>query len=303
MTNTAYQKAKSDLTSTDTIKRFQGATYFAQNIHTDMKRELEACRRTEKVRYIKMALDKALHLLSNNTPTPALSPQEELGGDLENSEQLRRHLKNQAIDEFSGVILHELAPKLGLIDASLKEEFSDYDTSKAKGFVERLTQIFSAIECLRKSTHKPESVETDLSQLIKNIVHDEVIEKEKIDISLQGLQPCIINSDPALLTLALSNAVRNSYESLDLLTSNEPKKLIISWGVNDKDSWISVMDNGIGFIGNPEVAFKLGKTSKQGHAGFGMGIMKQAMDNIGGYAELSNIETGGAKLLMRWGNF
>ena len=303
MTNTLYQAAKRNLSSTDTIKRFQGATYFAQNIHTDMKRELETCRRNEKVRYIKMALDKALHLLSNTTPTPPLSGREEPEDVLDNSEELRRHLKNQAIDEFSGVILHELAPKLGLLDASLKEEFSEYDTSKAKGFVERLTQIFSAIECLRKSTHKPESVETDLSQLIKNIIHDEIIEKEKIDISLQGLHPCIIHSDPALLTLALSNAIRNSYESISLLPSNEPKKLIISWGVNDKDSWICVMDNGGGFIGNPEVAFKLGKTSKQGHAGFGLGIMKQVMDNIGGYAELSNIETGGAKLLLRWGNF
>ncbi|GGK49383.1 ATP-binding protein [Aliivibrio fischeri] len=303
MTNPAYQNAKSDLTSTDTIKRFQSATYFAQNIHTDMKKDLETCRRTEKVRYIKMALDKALYLLSNSTPTPLPSHDAELGGDLENAEQLKRHLKNQAIDEFSGVILHELAPKLGLVDASLKEEFNNYDSSKAKGFVERLTQIFRAIECLRKSTREPESVETDLSQLIKNIVHDEVIEKEKINISFQGIQPCIINSDPALITLAFSNAVRNSYESLTSLTSSEPKSLIISWGVSDKDSWISVIDNGIGFIGNPEVAFKLGKTSKQGHTGFGMGIMRQAMDNIGGYAELSNIETGGAKLLLRWGNF
>lgn len=301
MTNEAYHVAKNDLTSIDTIKRFKSAAYFANNVHTDMKKELEASKRFEKVRHIKMALDKALYRLSNSEPIPTCEI--ESNSEIENAEQLKRYLKNQAIDEFSGVILHELAPKLGMIDSSLRTEFSNYESSKAKTFVDRLAQIFSAIECLRKSTHKPENIETDLSQLIINVTHDEIVEKEKINISLQGLKPCIINSDPALISLTLSNAVRNSYESLLLLEVDEPKNITISWGISDKDSWVSVIDNGIGFQGSPEAAFKLGNTSKQGHTGFGMGIMKQAMDNIGGYAELSNIETGGAKLLLRWGNF
>lgn len=301
MSNSAYQTAKKNLSSTDTMKRFESAVYFANHIHTDMKRELEANRRIEKVRHIKMALDKALYRLSNSIPTPV--QEIESSNDLENSDQLKKHLKNQAIDEFSGIILHELAPKLGLLETSLIEEFSDYEDSKAKIYVKRLSQLFSAIEYLRKSTHKPENKETDLSQLVKTIAHDEIIEDQGIIVSLQGVQPCIINSDPALITLALSNAIRNSYESILQLAESEAKNITLSWGTNHTDSWVSVIDNGIGFKGNPEAAFKLGNTSKQGHTGFGMGIMKQAMDNIGGYAELSNIETGGAKLLLRWGNF
>lgn len=301
MSNEAYHAAKKDLSSTDPMKRFVSAVYFANNIHTDMNKELEACRRSERVRHIKLALDKALHRLSNSAPVASVEIDQ--SGEGEQPEQLKRHLKNQAIDEFSGVILHELAPKLGMLDNCLKREFDSYESSQAKNHVERLTQIFGAIESLRKSTHKPENKENDLSQLVKNIAYEEVGEKTDINISLEGLQPCIINSDPDLLTLALSNAIRNSCESLLLLEDVEYKTLTISWGTSDKDSWICVIDNGIGFRGDPKAAFRIGNTSKQGHTGFGMGIMQQAMENIGGYAELSAIETGGAKLLLRWGNF
>ncbi|WP_261885106.1 ATP-binding protein [Vibrio pomeroyi] len=301
MSNAGYQLAKSNLTSSDQMKRFESAVYFSNHTHTDMKKELEATRRTERVRHIKLALDKALYRLSNSSASNLVEIDQGLEG--EQPEDLRKHLKNQAIDEFSGVILHELAPKLGLLNECLKSEIGNYEASQAKLYIDRLNQIFCAIESLRMSTHEAESIETDLSQLIRNIVHEEVCGDMGISVSLEGAQPCIINSDPDLLTLALSNAIRNSCESLLMLKEVMHKTLTVSWGRSDKDSWISVIDNGIGFQGDPKAAFKIGNTSKQGHTGFGMGIMQQAMDNIGGYAELSNVETGGAKLLLRWGNF
>lgn len=301
MTNQKYQTAKKDLSSTDSMKRFVSAAYFANHTHTYMRKELEIARRSERVRHIKLALDKALSRLSNNEPFSSMS--ESTASETVSYEQLKRHLKNQAIDEFSGIILHELAPKIGMLDDCLKTEFGNYLDSKAKSYVERLTQIFGAIESLRKSTNEPESIETDLYQLVKNIVYDEIDEEKDINLSLEGMQPCVINSDPNLLTLALSNAIRNSYESLLLLGEIEQKTLTVSWGTSDKDSWICVIDNGLGIKGNPNAAFKIGNTSKDGHIGFGLAVIQQVMENIGGTADLSNIENGGAKLILRWGKF
>jgi len=303
--NVKLVQAQSGLSSDSSTERFKAAIYFTQNSHPELRQELTACLRVERVRHIKMALTKALHYL-----TPSISSSEienDFINESESSEQFKLHLKSQIVDEFSGVILHELAPKIGLIESALRSEFSEYETSNAKKYVKRLSQIFQAIECLKKSTNKPERKETDLYQLLRDLVSDEMIEHSEtsIDVSWEGIQPCIINSDPALLSLTLSNAIRNSIESL-LLTKdpeNNSRSLVISWGTNYTDTWVSVIDNGIGVQGNPEEAFKIGNTNKDGHTGFGMGIMKQAMDSLGGNANLSNLSSGGAQLLLRWGNF
>lgn len=307
--NANLAQAQAGLSSENSTERFQAAIYFTKNSHPELRQELAACLHVERVRHIKMALSKALHYL-----TPSISSSQREGDTTNenenanaNAEQFKLHLKSQIIDEFSGVILHELAPRIGLIESALQSEFTEYETSNAKKHVKRLSQIFQAIESLKKSTNKPERKETDLYQLLRDLVSDEMANysESNINVSWVGIQPCVIYSDPALLSLTLSNAIRNSIESLLLTKDSESniRSLVITWGTSDIDTWVSVIDNGIGVQGNPEEAFKIGNTNKDGHTGFGMGIMKQAMDSLGGNANLSNLSSGGAQLLLRWGNF
>lgn len=63
---------------------------------------------------------------------------------------------------------------------------------------------------------------------------------------------------------------------------------------------MSIIDEGAGLVESPEAAFVLGNTNKEDHTGFGLAIIRQAMESMNGIAELSPATTGGARLLLRW---
>ncbi|MNJ64468.1 hypothetical protein D3C77_604170 [compost metagenome] len=79
--------------------------------------------------------------------------------------------------------------------------------------------------------------------------------------------------------------------------------MTICWGTNNVDNWVTIIDSGLGLFGSPEAAFKIGNTNKENHSGFGMAIIQQAIENLGGSVSLSNVSSGGAKLDLKWGNF
>lgn len=298
--NSNYEEALDALSSPTAIDRFNAARYFIKNSDSRATEQLRIQRRIEKVRHVKMALDKALSNINKLETNQLLTT--DLQVDEATDIERKRYLKAEAIDEFSGIILHELAPKLGILKDTLNTEFHSFDSSQSKKCIDNLMQIFKAIEQLRISASAPDSKEVDLAQLIKDILAEEV--KGTIRVNLEGSRPYIIKTDPALLSLAISNGIRNSSESIMTLTNmSDDKSITVSWGGNDQEFWVSIIDEGIGVRGNPNEAFTIGNTNKTGHTGFGMGIMRQAIDSLGGTVELSNIESGGAKLILRWGNF
>ena len=298
--NSNYEEAIAALSSPTAIDRFDAARYFIKNSDSRATDQLRIQRRIEKVRHVKMALDKALNNIDKLETNQLLTI--DLQVDEATDVERKRYLKAEAIDEFSGILLHELAPKLGILEATLNTEFHSFDSSQSKKCIGNLMQVFNAIEQLRISASAPDSKEVDLAQLIKNILTEEV--QGTIRVNLEGSQPYIIKTDPALLSLAVSNGIRNSSESINALTNmSDDKSITVSWGGSDQEFWVSIIDEGIGVRGNPNEAFNIGNTNKTGHTGFGMGIMRQAIDSLGGTVELSNIESGGAKLILRWGNF
>lgn len=279
--------------------RFNAARYFVNNSHPDAKESLIICRKSERVRHVRMALGKAISNLEK-LATEVLD-NSEMEIDSKNEAQVRKYLKAQAVDEFSGILLHELAPKLGMLKDSLKTELRNYEISDTRKYVDSLFNIFKAIEYLRRSSIVIDSEEVDLSQMIKDTFFEET--NGDVSLTTEGLQPCITKVGTGLLQLALTNGIKNAYESLLELPDDVDKKMLISWGVNETDSWISIFDEGVGLSGSPEAAFTIGATNKDGHTGFGMAVMSQAMETLGGFAELSGIERGGAKLILRWCNF
>jgi signal transduction histidine kinase len=289
------KKLKSDATK----DRLKAARFFAINNFPEALEALKAQRRIERVRHVKTAID---HAINHIDKLAVVAIGEDGIGDTDKSyEVLRKYSRAKAIDEFAGILLHELAPKLGVLKSCLIREIAEYNDSDSIKQMDGILQIFDALKSLRKSALPPETQEIDLSQLIKDTGSDEV--GDEVTIHFEGTQPCITKCDPALLRLALSNGFRNAYESLSELPEDIPKIMVVSWGLTDIDCWISVIDEGSGLKDSAEAAFRIGTTNKSGHTGFGMGIMRQAMESLGGNAELSPVATGGAKLLLRWGNF
>ncbi|HBF47863.1 MAG TPA: sensor histidine kinase, partial [Shewanella frigidimarina] len=209
-----FDEALASLSSATTMERFNAATFFIKHSDIRAREQLHLQRRIEKVRHVKLALDKALNNINKLDQSVLIASDIEV--DEATDAERKRYLKAEAIDEFSGVILHELAPKLGILEDTLNLEVPSFESSKSKKGINSLMQIFRAIEQLRKSTSPPDSKEVDLAQLIKDIVAEEV--QEGIRVNLEGSLPFIITSDPALLKLAISNGIRNSNESLKALS-------------------------------------------------------------------------------------
>ncbi|HHN9425704.1 TPA: sensor histidine kinase [Escherichia coli] len=288
------------ISSETASERFLAAQFFIKSPSADVKYILISQRRVELVRHVKMALDKALHNIEKNSAQDLKDIDTQVDAKTEKARD--NFLKAKAIDEFAGIILHELAPKIGMLKANAEQEIHNFRDSATKKNIDSLKRIFQAIESLRKSASSPESTEFDLAQVIKDVATEE--NKNNIHITFEGAQPCIIKSDKNILSLALANSIRNSLESLELVADLASRKdLTLCWGTNNEESWISIIDTGVGLIGTPSDAFKIGSTNKDNHTGFGLAIISQALETLGGQVTLANIETGGAKMDLRWGNF
>jgi C4-dicarboxylate-specific signal transduction histidine kinase len=95
----------------------------------------------------------------------------------------------------------------------------------------------------------------------------------------------------------LKNAVEAVHEvGADLRTH----PIVVSWGVTDKDYWISIVDRGPGVAAVSATRFEVGKSTKPGHSGFGLAVARRAMESLGGELSLSAAEAGGARYELSW---
>lgn len=293
----SVENALRKLGSDSISDRFQAARFFVKNKFPEHKQLLLEKRKTERVRHIKMALDQAISGI-DVIESSVVNDSSEY--DESTDRELKRYLKAQAIHEFSGTIIHELSKRIGLLEVNLKREFAQLEGSKTENSFNNLKAVFRGIENLQRSAETPKSSEFDLSQMVKDISRSEDSDSE-VEFNFEGAQPCIIRCDEAILRLALSNGIRNSIEAVKQVPNYTLlNNIVICWGMSDHDIWVSVIDNGVGLHGDPNEAFKVGSTNKDGHIGFGLGILSQCMETLGGYAELSSVPSGGAKLILRW---
>lgn len=296
-----YQEALANLCNVSQKERFAAVKFFITNFHPEAKATLKKTLSTEKVQYIKINLEKAIYLLENKETHKKIK-EDIIEEKIDIDEKYINFFKMQAIDEFSGIVLHELEPKIGIIKVLLEREIDNYQESIIKQKVEDFEYFFNSLKNLRRSVQVPKYKEVNISGLIKSVFHEEVTKYKNIKINFEGSENLIIKTDKYLLSIVLSNAIRNALESLNELSEEDKKKMMISWGKTDVYTWINIMDEGIGLTDTSENAFKLGNTtkSKSTHSGFGLSIIEQAIHSLLGDVELKNIEKPrGAKLTIR----
>jgi signal transduction histidine kinase len=210
----------------------------------------------------------------------------------------------RAAEWITGVLLHEIGSKLGLVAHSASREIDNYQNSRTKRHIRNFQGIFEAIEQLRSATSSPKIEQFDLAELIEEVAH---LEKDSVNVELafHGMRPEIVFTDKNLVRLALCNGVRNAIEacsSFSFKTNYESfiSRVTISWGVTDIDCWISIIDNGPGLGSSSASLFEIGKTTKHGHPGFGLTIAREAIQTLDGVVFLSNSAAGGANYQIRW---
>ena len=276
-------------------ERLEASRYLARNSEASDLSTLKQARQAETVSYVKRSLDTAI-ARSTSAPTQTTS---DISDNIDVPDDVRKKIRTKEIERIAGLILHEIASPLGLVRDSASQEIPDFVNSKTKVHLDRLSRIFDCVTLLKTAAMTPKAEEFDLSQLVDELIEEET-ESKHISVSTQGPRPFLIVSDPGLLRLAISNGLRNAIEATFQSGATGDHSVVITWGRTDIDYWVTVLDRGPGISGSVEKAFDIGQTNKNGHAGFGLAIARQAIESLYGSSTLHPAQGGGTRFELRW---
>ena len=293
------EEALDQLSASSSSERFRAAYELSKLALTEDLATLLRARMHERDAFVLRQLDATIAICSKHQGPP--KPRASNDYDVDEDPLLR--VRAQATEWIAGILLHEIGSKLGLVALSASKEIPDYETSKTQRFIKNLQAIFDAIEQLKSATIQPRMEQFDLFELIEDVENVE-IDGKNTEVLFVGMRPFVITGGRQLIRLALSNGIRNAVEAVGVQTqkgdTGRNSHVTITWGVTDKDYWISIIDTGPGLSDSARPSFGIGNTTKDGHPGFGLPIAKQALETLGGDLSLTSSTGGGAKFEMRW---
>jgi signal transduction histidine kinase len=289
------EEALTSLSSGSPHERLRAARFFAKNCDAADAPILREVRLRESNTYVKTILDGVISRLSNGTAIENT----EAADDEDIPKDVIRKARTQAVESITALLLHEVASPFGLVENAAAREIGNYANSDTKKFIDRVQRILEGIEQLKNATSRPNPQTFDLAEFIDIIIAEES-HSNAIKPAQQGPRPFLVTTDPVLLRFAVCNGLRNAIEAAGNSKAEQP--VVVTWGSNDTDYWVTIIDDGPGLAGSPESAFEPGKSSKkaQGHIGFGLSIAKQAIESLDGFVTLSPGRTGGARYELKW---
>lgn len=284
------------LTSGTSHERLKAARLLARGAGPGDLPTLRQALQAETVSYVKTSLDLAIRRLSKLTVSLEPDPVDEH----EIPEAIKQQIRTEAVEQVTGLVLHEISSPIGRARFAASREIPEFQNSETKRHLDRVQSIFHSIEQLKKATITPKPESFDLAEFILHVAHEEATPELLDNIALTGPKPMIILSDPNLIQLTVSNGIRNALETIASTDISETFPVIVGWGETDVDYWVTILDRGAGIVGPVDAAFEIGKSTKDGHSGFGLAIARQAMERLGGSVRLEPRADGGARFEARW---
>ena len=228
---------------------------------------------------------------------------------VEHEETLLQDLRAQVTKEVTATLLHELDPIVGRLRLEARRELPSFADSRTNEVIDRIRQFLTAVRELNAASSPPQWQEFDLTDLVRATCQDEQ-DQLALDVSLSPTRedPVVVRGDPALVRLALANAVRNALESAHSFrkSGGQPSiggfDVVVNWGLTELDVWIAVIDQGIGLPASFDKAFDPWATTKtkDEHLGIGLTLASRAMESLGGGVSLHPQRPHGALCELRW---
>ena len=286
------RKLRSDSAS----ERLEAARYFAEHADIADEQALREAAARESVAWIKTALRRALGRFSPDGG--ALDP----GGSSDVDELPKgfaAQIHAEALETTTAQLLHEIEPLLGSLRLSAASEIGTFEESQTKQNLDRLDEFLSALGRLRRAASAPEITEFSLDTCIGRCI-DETAKPDALQLLRAGPRQCVVEGDSSLISLCVSNGLRNAIEATVATgTPFEDAPITVSWGTTDVDHWVSIVDQGIGIKGVIQKVFEIGTTTKENHLGMGLAIVHQSMVSLGGKVVLVPNERG-VRFEIRW---
>lgn len=274
-------------------ERLAAARFFLSAGPSDHISFLESWASTEKVGWVKRALSIAI---IRGYATASVSSDEGKDESVDNIDQAYA----LAVRDVASALLHELEPLIGLLEVKIKKEVLGYDYSETKKHFQNLQNYFGAISCLRVASQIIQIESFDCSSFVGECAY-ELRELGKGTFSSIGPGASTYVADRRLLKMALLNGLKNASEStLQASSSRESKPIVVTWGETEIEYWIAIIDDGVGLGKMNGRAIKIGDSTKAGHFGMGLTIVKQAMQTLNGSVSISSPNDTGAVFELRW---
>lgn len=282
------------LNSSQSHERLKAARLLALTAQPHDLTEIHLAFAQESIPWVKRALQIALDRLVPNASQIPNNNQ-----NLESiSEAIVRDITLKNGNEIASAFLHEILPKVGFIRNAASNEIANFETSETIKRINALENMLGLMGEYRKISKIPTYVEFDLADLIENVID----EFRHYPILKAGQKSLYVKGEPTRVQLAIANGLRNAIDSSNQLAESLRVPIAINWGVTDTDYWISVVDSGVGLVGNVNGMFKIGSTSKPGgeHYGMGLPLARQAIIALGGNVTLMSGSVSGARYEIKW---
>lgn len=275
--------------------RLRAARYFQMHASPIDLDVLSEALRKERTVWIRTALRVAVDRLSHVSSSIG----EMIHVD-EDQDLLARDAYSRALEEVTGILLHELGAPISAIRLLAQREIPDFPSSRTSAAIDRLRRLLEAIRRLKKASSLPAYTDFDLVSLVSSVTEELATELPTESIRLAGPKPFLVLADYGSLYIAIKNGFKNAIEAVGIFSTKTPPEVTVNWGRAGDEYFLAIIDSGPGFRDDPELARRLGSTNKQGHFGFGLATAEQVMKSLRGTLLLANNADGGATFELRW---
>lgn len=246
---------------------------------------LRECLRTERVQWVRDALRAALariELVANSDAHEVTYV------------ELESEVNARATVEVTGQMLHELEPLIGVLRARLISEWPDFPASKSETSVTHLEEFLDVMTDLHAAAQVPVLRDVELRSLLREVAREfDLPDGRRIDTTGPELR---VVTDPRFVRLLVRNGLRNAIEAVDHSTGS----VVLTWGRAREGFFVSVIDNGVGVPKDFSLdRLPAGTSTKQGHLGMGLSLVRQVAESLGGTVDLMARDDGGARLELR----
>lgn len=278
-------QARHDLSSVVIRERLAAARIMARTATADDKPLLRECLRNERVQWVRDALRAALSRI-------------ELVAENDSSDgtyvELASEVNARATVEVTGQLLHELEPLVGLLRARLIGEWTEFEGSNSERSLAQLEEFLDVMTDMHAAAQVPVLREVELRSLLNEEAR-ELKATAAVQIDATGPELRVV-TDPRLVRLVVRNGLKNALEAVDQATGT----VVLTWGRAREGFFVSVVDNGVGVSKEFSLArLPSGTTTKQGHLGMGLSLVRQAAESLGATVDLSPRGSGGSRLELR----
>lgn len=183
------------------------------------------------------------------------------------------------IPELARLIRHELSPPIGWIRKAGGREIDHFQRSATSDAVSRLERRIDALIALIREGSDLDLVECDLERTIRECWPDRTTAPIfKPAPELAG-HSAIIDTDIGLFEILLANAYQNAIDAS--LEVEEPGPIEVSWSVVGDRFWVRISNPFAGTQFDVRDVETTGISSKSGHQGIGVSLIKTASEKLG----------------------